>query len=111
VLILRDSGLCWVGRIMKIELIGMAAIFALATGTSVDAKPPVEAPPPAAAKLITALKTMAATATNPPGQSKRPSDPDQGDDHASMVAIEKVCTKNTPAAKRSAICNPSSSPN
>jgi hypothetical protein len=40
----------------------------------------------------------------PPGQSKRPVDPDQGDDHASIIAIDHVCTSNRPAARRSAIC-------
>lgn len=41
----------------------------------------------------------------PPGQSNRPSDPDQGDDHASQTAIERVCSKDTPAARRAAICD------
>jgi hypothetical protein len=41
---------------------------------------------------------------NPPGQARRPQDPDQGDDNASDTAIFKVCTKDTPAARRSAIC-------
>ena len=37
-------------------------------------------------------------------QTGRPVDPDQGDDHASQNAIDKVCNKDTPAAERSAIC-------
>ena len=41
---------------------------------------------------------------NPPGQDKRPFDPDMGDDNASQRAIFEVCTKDTPAAERSAIC-------
>ena len=41
---------------------------------------------------------------NPPGQDKRPFDPDMGDDNASDRAIFEVCTKNRPAAQRSAIC-------
>ena len=50
------------------------------------------------------LKAMAA-ATNSSGQSKRLRDPDQGDDKASDRAMLVVCTKDTPAAKRSAICD------
>ena len=42
---------------------------------------------------------------NPPGQSSRPTDPDMGDDNAALRAISEVCTKNTPAARRSAICD------
>lgn len=34
-------------------------------------------------------------------------DPDQGDDNASDRAIDEVCTKDTPAADRSAICDSS----
>lgn len=41
----------------------------------------------------------------PPGQNNRPDDPDQGDDNASQTAIEKVCSKDTPAARRAAICD------
>ncbi|QNM82924.1 hypothetical protein H8M03_00710 [Sphingomonas sabuli] len=52
------------------------------------------------------------TRANPPGQDKRPADPDQGDDNASDRAISMVCFKDTPAAERSAICDRSpASPN
>ena len=34
----------------------------------------------------------------------RPIDPDMGDDHAALRAIEVVCSKDTPAAEHSAIC-------
>ena len=37
-------------------------------------------------------------------QANRKVDPDQGDDHASARAIAVVCSKDTPAARRSAIC-------
>jgi len=40
----------------------------------------------------------------PPGQSSRPVDPDQGDDNASIVAIDRVCNHDNPSATRSAIC-------
>lgn len=42
----------------------------------------------------------------PPGQSSRPDDPDQGDDNASDRAIFVVCTRNgPPSSERSAICD------
>jgi hypothetical protein len=40
---------------------------------------------------------------SPPGQANRP-DVSQGADHASDRAIQVVCTKDTPAAQRAAIC-------
>ena len=48
------------------------------------------------------LDAMASAAV--PGQANRPVDPDRGDDNASDRAIQMVCTKDTPAAQRSAIC-------
>jgi hypothetical protein len=39
----------------------------------------------------------------PPGQDKRPVDPDRGDDNASPIAILKVSSHNNPSAYRSAI--------
>jgi hypothetical protein len=61
------------------------------------------------AQLHRALAVVAA-AVVPPGQSTRPVDPDQGDDHASPTAILHVCSKSTPAAQRSAICPTGISP-
>jgi hypothetical protein len=55
-------------------------------------------------ELLKALNSIMLNPASPPGQSKRPADPDQGDDNASATAVSKVCTKNTPASKRSAIC-------
>jgi hypothetical protein len=37
-------------------------------------------------------------------------DPDQGDEHASDVAILKVCSHDNPSAQRSAICPQPNSP-
>jgi len=53
-------------------------------------------------------KTLQSMVQNnvPPGQNKQTVDRDQGDDHASARAIEVVCSKDTPAAQRSAICTP-----
>ena len=56
--------------------------------------------------LATAANTMSPQAQNAPK-----SDPDMGDDNASENAIQVVCTKDTPAAQRSAICDAPESPN
>ncbi len=83
------------------RLLAGLLISSVALGTtSVAAAPPPAAPPSPTEALRSALHSM----VTPPGQSKRPVDPDQGDDHASIVAIDHVCTKHTPAAQRSAIC-------
>ena len=50
---------------------------------------------------------MASVQPNPPARTK---DNDQGDDNASDRAKDVVCTKDTPAARRSAICPVSVSP-
>ena len=55
--------------------------------------------------LLRALNAMVSQRDNPPGQSRRPTDPDMGDDNASERAILVVCSMNTPAARRSAICD------
>ena len=69
-------------------------------GTAAAAGPPPSTPPNAAKLLRAALSSMLI----PPGQSKRPVDPDQGDDNASLVAIAHVCSHDNPSATRSAIC-------
>jgi len=38
------------------------------------------------------------------GTANKPADPDQGDDHAAAIAIQRVCNKDGPAAEHSAIC-------
>jgi hypothetical protein len=43
-------------------------------------------------------------------QQAQAGDPDQGDDHASDVAILTVCNHNNPSAQRSAICTQPNSP-
>jgi hypothetical protein len=60
--------------------------------------------------LNKALAAIATTvqSTNPPARTV---DRDQGDDHANFRAILRVCSKDTPAARRSAICPVSVSPN
>jgi len=81
----------------------LAALLAssIVIGTAAIAGGPPAAKPPTAAKL---LKVALDSMLTPPGQSKRPVDPDQGDDNASLVAIGKVCSHDNPSATRSAIC-------
>lgn len=82
------------------------ALLVLVAGTSVQAKDQNQAsnsPKNATAELKKGLDAMIAAAS-PPGQANRPVDPDQGDDNASARAIQVVCSKDTPAAQRSAIC-------
>jgi hypothetical protein len=43
-------------------------------------------------------------AVTPPGQAKNADSPSQGAEHASQRAIDVVCSKDTPAAQRAAIC-------
>lgn len=74
-------------------------IASLASGTAALAKNP-----DSVAQLNQALAAVAATAAQSSGPPARTEDHDQGDDHASPTAILKVCSKDTPAARRSAIC-------
>ena len=76
-------------------------IASAATGTAALAKS--QSASHGAAHLRAALTAVAVTAASPT-QSARPVDPDQGDDNANPRAILRVCSKNTPAAQRSAIC-------
>jgi hypothetical protein len=63
---------------------------------------------PSTVQLERALSAVAATVNSqdppPPEHFNPKTDKDQGDDHANPGAIAKVCSKNTPAAHRSAIC-------
>jgi hypothetical protein len=81
------------------------ALLMLVAGTSVQAKDQKPSNSPAktaTADLKKGLDAMIASAS-PPGQVNR-IDRDRGDDNASDRAIQVVCTKDTPAAQRSAIC-------
>jgi hypothetical protein len=61
--------------------------------------------------LVEGMHAVAQAASSeskgPPPKTK---DNDQGDEHASDRAIFRVCNKDTPAARRSAICNGQVSP-
>lgn len=86
-----------------IGLATAAAALALAGAQSAAAK--TDKQDNGANELRKTLVTMVKQHSHPPGQSKRLQDPDMGDDNASMIAILTVCTKDTPAAERSAICD------
>jgi hypothetical protein len=83
------------------RLLAALLTSSIALGTAAVAGAPPSSTPPTAAK---ALRTALHALMTPPGQSKRPVDPDQGDDHASLVAITHVCSHDNPSASRSAIC-------
>lgn len=83
--------------------IAAVLLLSVSVPTAVAAKgPPTAIQKAEAARLKLALNSMVQHST-PPGQMNKV-DHDQGDDHASARAIEVVCTKDTPAASRSAIC-------
>ena len=87
-------------RALSIILISSLAAASAATAA---------APPAAnaqAEKLRTALHGMmsAPDQRTPRGQAMQTVDHDQGDDHASLRAIEEVCNHDNPSATRSAIC-------
>lgn len=75
-----------------------AAAATLLLGGSLSAAPPVKGDGPEAEP-----STQSSSET-PPGQLKRPADPDMGDEMAALAAKLQVCSKETPAADRSAIC-------
>jgi len=86
-------------RSIGLFLVSTIAVVSIASAQSRPAKP-VRSP----AQLQRALGVVAASVqstTTPPAKTV---DNDQGDDHASPTAILKVCSKDTPAARRSAIC-------
>lgn len=86
------------------KLAAATAAISLTLGGSLAA-----APPPEAKKSNSSKMTQAASET-PPGQIKRPNDPDMGDEMAAITAIVTVCFMDTPAAERSAICDRTDDP-
>lgn len=86
----------------------LTAAFVLAAVTASAAPGIAKDPPkPANAEAVTdlraAMDAMVATKSMPVVQLAK-TDLDQGDDHASDRAIDVVCSKDNPAAERSAIC-------
>jgi hypothetical protein len=81
------------------RLVPIFVMSSVALGTAaVAAGPPSSASPELTGKVRSALQAMA------PGQASRPTDPDRGDDNASLRAIQVVCGHDNPSATRSAIC-------
>lgn len=60
--------------------------------------------------LLREALNSVATTLGTSGPPVKTADKDQGDDHANPGAILRVCSKDTPAARRSAICPVSVSP-
>jgi len=78
-------------------------------GASAEAKNVTKSQSNGVAQLRNSLKVIASAET-PNSATPKTIDKDQGDDHASLNAIQNVCSKSTPAARRSAICPISASP-
>jgi hypothetical protein len=83
----------------------IAVCIVLTAATQASALPPQassNAQPVRPSDAIPAAGTSAVAISASQG---RPVDPDQGDEHASPTAVDKVCNSDTPAAERSAICD------
>jgi hypothetical protein len=83
----------------------IAAILLISLTTAATSaaarEPPNKSDAQAATDLRHALGAMASAHSAPPAKSV---DRDRGDDNAAARAIQVVCSKETPAARRSAIC-------
>jgi hypothetical protein len=75
---------------------------------SLGAKPPVSAPTAQGTAVLrqgaNALINQASLQAVQPGDASAA----QAAEHAALRAIQVVCSKNTPAAQRAAICHPNS---
>lgn len=93
---------------MRLTFVAMLLMSLVQPVSSVAAKPAGNAP--TARDLNTlrqGLYALIKQAT--PSQAEANSESaSQGADHASLTAIRVVCSKDTPAAHRSAICHPNS---
>ncbi|MDP9423986.1 MAG: hypothetical protein M3Q19_14345 [Pseudomonadota bacterium] len=89
---------------MRIISVGAILAASLVAGSPGVAKGQPDNPQrQSVGELHRALAAVAATAQQP-GQFNPKADGDQGDDHANPRAILRVCSKDTPAAQRAAIC-------
>ena len=87
---------------MRRVLATTAGLFILIGATTAVGKPPDSESSKSQQKLEQGLHAVALSASaNAEAQNK---DSSQGAEHASENAILKVCTKDTPAAQRAAIC-------
>jgi hypothetical protein len=87
------------------NILAVATVIGAMTSSSIAlaAKP---AKTPQQQALASLTRTASAIVLAQEGPPARTVDRDQGDDHASLTAITKVCSKDTPAARRAAICPP-----
>jgi hypothetical protein len=88
---------------MKALPVAILIASALISTTAFAKKPPSSQATQPVALLEQALAAVAKTVGSP-DQFNPKVDHDQGDDHANLGAILRVCSKDTPAAQRSAIC-------
>jgi hypothetical protein len=87
--------------------LSLAALFLVMSASTAEAKkPPSQSQGNGVAPLLRSLQVI----MNSAGPPAKTIDRDQGDDNASLRAIQVVCSKSTPAARRSAICPVSASP-
>ena len=90
------------------NILAVATVIGAMTSSSIalaakPAKTPQQQALASLARTASAIVLAQPTQPHPPAKTV---DRDQGDDHASLTAITKVCSKDTPAARRSAICPP-----
>jgi hypothetical protein len=87
---------------MRHALIASAGLLFLIGATGTAGKPAETKPSKSEQALKEGMQAVALNASsNADAQNK---DNSQGSEHASENAILKVCTKDTPAAERAAIC-------
>lgn len=84
----------------------LLSAIAIASPSSAKGPPATPSATQATNDLRKALEAIGQSLASPEGQANRPADPDQGDDHASPIAIDRVCSHDNPSADRSAICTP-----
>jgi hypothetical protein len=92
---------------MRLLLVSLALLFTSASPALAKASQSAMAPGTTKANDAVQLGLGAKAVVNAAAAQSRSSqsaDPDQGDDHAAARAIQIVCSKDTPAAQRSAIC-------
>lgn len=91
---------------MKALASTLAVMLIVAGGTSAQAKNSSNSSGNSNGKQAQILKSGldAMVASSSGGPPPKTVDNDQGDDHASDRAKDVVCNKDTPAARRSAIC-------
>src|SRR4051812_31234568 len=96
------------GTPMRLQSAAILMLLLAPPIASARAKAPATQPPAqSTAVLRQAADALIKQAAAPPGQPGN-SSPSQGAEHAALRAIQVVCSKETPAAQRSAICRPNS---